>query len=238
MTTSREFGEPMVVSTSSDSHANGNRGVDRHDRAARYSLRGRERVVFHELTGWANSAPLALAAFAVCAFMLSMVNANLADAAVTPYIWGVALMFGGFTQLIAGFIQLRTGNTFAGVLFSAFGGFWLSLFAIAEFFQSSVPVAERGQALGLFLYAFAAFTVYMWLASFRTNLVTIAALGVLALTLFLLAAGNYGGAGGPIRVGGYTGLVVAALAAYLSASGVFEASYGRHVLPVGDRSRG
>ena len=238
MATSRELGEPIVVSTGTDSSSNGIPVIERYDRAANYSLRGREKVVFHELTGWGNSAPLALAAFAVCAFMLSMVNANLTDAAVTPYIWGVALMFGGFTQLIAGFIQLRTGNTFAGVLFSAFGGFWLSLFAIVEFFQSSVPVAERGQALGLFLYAFAGFTVYMWLASFRTNLVTIAALGVLALTLFLLAAGNYGGVDGLIHAGGYTGLVLAALAAYLSASGVFEASYGRQVLPVGDRSRG
>ncbi len=78
---------------------------------------------------WGNSAPLALFAFAVTTFMLSMVNAGAINERVQPVVWGVALMFGGITQLIAGIIQLRVGNTFAGVLFSGFGAFWLSLFA-------------------------------------------------------------------------------------------------------------
>ena len=69
-------------------------------------------------------------------------------------------MFGGLAQLIAGVIQFRIGNTFTGVLFSSFGAFWLSLYAIAEFFLKDIaaPTAAatavlQGQALGLFLYA-------------------------------------------------------------------------------------
>lgn len=216
------------------SQANGDAGVGHFDRAAADSLRGREKKEFHERSGWANSAPLALAAFAVCAFMLSMINAHIVDAAATPYVWGTGFMFGGITQLIGGVIQLRTGNTFTGVLFSAYGAFWLSLFAIVELFQSSVPVAEQGHALGLFLYAFAGFTLYMLLASFRTNVVTVVALAVLVATLFLLASGNYFAHAGAIRVGGWSGLVVAALATYLSFSAVSEATYGRQVAPVGD----
>jgi succinate-acetate transporter protein len=201
-------------------------------------LDDREKAAFTEDGGWANSAPLALAAFAVCAFMLSMVNVHAVDAAVTPYVWGAALMFGGATQLIAGIIELRRGNTFTGVLFSAFGGFWLSLFAIVELFQASVPPAQRGHALGLFLYAFAGFTLYMLLASFRTNVVTVLALVVLDVTLFLLASGNYFAHGGLVTAGGWTGLVLTVLAAYLSFSGVSEAAYGRQVVPVGDLSKG
>ena len=75
---------------------------------------------------WGNSAPLALLAFAVTTFMLSMVNADAIAKGVEPVVFGVALMFGGLTQLIAGIIQLRVGNTFAGVLFSGFGAFWCS----------------------------------------------------------------------------------------------------------------
>jgi succinate-acetate transporter protein len=63
-----------------------------------------------------------------------MVNANLVSAAITPYVWGVAFMFGGITQLAAGLVLLRSGDTIAGVLFSTFGAFWLSLFTIAEYF--------------------------------------------------------------------------------------------------------
>jgi succinate-acetate transporter protein len=77
-----------------------------------------------ESAKWGNSAPLALAAFAVTTFVLSMVNANWVAPTVAPVVFGVALMFGGITQLIAGIIRLRSGNTFTGMLFSSFGVFW------------------------------------------------------------------------------------------------------------------
>src|SRR6516225_9547494 len=183
-------------------------------------------------SGWGNSAPLGLAAFAVTTFMLSMINAKLMPAAITPVVFGVALMYGGLTQLIAGVIQFRTGNTFTGVLFSTFGAFWLSLFAIAEFFLKDVPAAQTGHALGLFLYAFGIFTVWIFAASFRTNVVVVVALAGLAATFFVLGAGNYGGSTGLVHAGGYLGLVVAALAAYLSCAELCEAAYKRAVLPV------
>lgn len=181
---------------------------------------------------WGNSAPLALAAFAVTTFMLSMVNAGLVDKGTEPVVFGVALMFGGLTQLIAGVIQFRTGNTFGGVLFSTFGAFWLSLFAIVQFFLKDVPAAQVGHALGLFLYAFGIFTVWIFLASFRTNVVVVLALAALAATFFVLGAGNYGASTGLVKAGGYLGLAVAAMAAYLSCAELCEGAYKRSVLPV------
>ncbi|HEV2376386.1 MAG TPA: acetate uptake transporter [Streptosporangiaceae bacterium] len=181
---------------------------------------------------WGNSAPLALAAFAVTTFMLSMVNTGVVNAGVTPAVFGVAFMFGGLTQLIAGIIQFRTGNTFGGVLFSTFGAFWLSLFAIAQYFLKTIPATQTGHALGLFLYAFGIFTVWIWVASFRTNAVVVVALAALAVTFFLLGAGNYGASTGLVHAGGWLGVAVAALAAYLSCAELCEASYKRTVLPV------
>ena len=183
-------------------------------------------------SGWGNSAPLGLAAFAVTTFMLSMINAKLMPAAITPVVFGVALMFGGIAQLIAGVIQFRIGNAFTGVLFSTFGAFWLSLYAIAEFFLKDVPLTQVGHALGLFLYAFGIFAAWLWLASFRTNVGVVVSLGLLAATLFVLGAGNYSGNSLTIEWGGYMGLVVAFLAAYLSCAELCEASYKRSVLPV------
>lgn len=181
---------------------------------------------------WGNSAPLGLAAFAVTTFMLSMINAKLMPAAITPVVFGVALMYGGIAQLIAGVIQFRTGNTFTGVLFSTFGAFWLSLFAIVQFFLKDIPAAQTGHALGLYLYGFGIFTVWIWLASFRTNVVVVVALAGLAATLFVLGAGNYSGSGLTVEAGGYMGLAVAALAAYLSCAELCEAAYKRAVLPL------
>jgi uncharacterized protein len=181
---------------------------------------------------WGNSAPLGLAAFAVTTFMLSMVNAKLMPAAIAPAVFGVALMYGGLTQLIAGVLQFRVGNTFTGVLFSTFGAFWLSLFAIVQFFLKDIPAAQAGQAKGLFLYAFGIFTVWILLASFRTNVVVVLALAGLAAALFVLGVGSYYGSGLTTEVGGYLGLVVAALAAYVGLAELCEAAYKRSVLPL------
>ncbi len=181
---------------------------------------------------WGNSAPLALAAFGVTTFILSMINAAFVPAEITPVVFGVALMFGGITQLIAGLIQLRVGKTFSGVLFSGFGAFWLCLFAIAQFFLSEIPPAQHGHALGLFLYGFGLFAVIMTVASFRTNLIVVVALLILTPAVFILGAGAYGAHESLTHLGGYLGLIVAAMALYLSCAETCEASYGHEVLPI------
>jgi uncharacterized protein len=181
---------------------------------------------------WGNSAPLALLAFAVTTFMLSMINANAVSIGTLPAVFGVALMFGGLAQLIAGLIQLRTGNTFSGVLFSGFGAFWMSLFAFAQWFAKEVPPSQLGHAQGLFLYAFGIFVVVMLATSLRTNVVVVLALAILVAVFFFLGAGNYGAHTTLIHWGGYTGLAAAACAFYLALAELCESSYGRVVLPV------
>jgi uncharacterized protein len=182
--------------------------------------------------GWGNSAPLALAAFAVPTFMLSAINVGWVNIGVEPMIFAVAFMAGGIVQLIAGIIQLRTGNTLAGVLFSMYGSLWLSLFAFAEFFVKDVPPAQVGHALGLLLFAFGAFTLWVFVASFRSNAVIVAALAVLAATLFVLGAGQYAANTALVHAGGYLGFAAGALAAYLSCAELCEAAYHRVVLPI------
>ena len=188
---------------------------------------------------WGNSAPLALAGFATTTFMLSMINANLVNVGTLPVVFGVAFAFGGLAQLIAGVIQLRMGNTFGGMLFTGYGAFWLSLFAIANFFLKEVPAAQVGHALGLFLYAFGIFTVIMLAASLRTSIAVVTTLFLLGVTFFVLGAGNYTAAvptpaaSALIRTGGWIGLAVAAGAFYLALAEVCEASYGRAILPLG-----
>ena len=107
-------------------------------------------------------------------------------------VFGVALMFGGLAQLIAGVIQLRTGNTFSGVLFAGFGAFWFSFLRARQWFLKAVPVTQSGHAVGLFIYAFGIFVVVMLAASFRTNVVVVLALAILVGVFFLARAGNHG----------------------------------------------
>jgi len=182
--------------------------------------------------GWGNSAPLALAGFATTTFVLSMINANLVPVATTPVVFGVAFMFGGLAQLIAGIICLRNGNVFGGVLFGGFGSFWLAYYFTVTSFLKLVPLLQVGHAVGLFLYGFGIFATIMFLASFRTNVIVVVALAALAATLFLLGAGYYTATSGAIKAGGWLGIALAGLAFYVCLAELFEASYGRSILPL------
>ncbi len=186
---------------------------------------------------WANAAPLGLAAFAVTTFILSMINIGAVSPGIEPVAFAVAFMYGGLAQLLAGLICLRNGNTFTGVLFSTFGAFWLSFYALAEFFLKSVPPAEVGHALGMFLFAFSFPTAMLLIASFRTNIVVVVAIADLLVTLVLLGAGYFWAQAGMHTAGGWLGLVAGALALYLATAETCEFTYGRSVLPVGPLTR-
>jgi uncharacterized protein len=183
-------------------------------------------------TGWGNSAPLALAGFATTTFMLSMINAGIVPVATTPVVFGVAFMFGGLAQLIAGIICFRNGNVFGGALFGGFGAFWLAYYFTATNFLKLVPLLQAGHAVGLLLYAFGIFATIMFLASFRTNVIVVVALAALAATLFLLGAGYYTATSGAIKAGGWLGIALAGLAFYVCLAELFEAAYGRSILPL------
>ena len=182
---------------------------------------------------WGNTAPLALATFAVTTLMLSLINAGVFSAATLPVVLGVGFAVGGITQLIAGLIQFRTGDTFHGVLFSTFGAFWVALYYYLQYYSKEVPKAQGGHALALMLIAFGVFAALMLAASFRTCIVTVLGVALLTATLFVLAAGNYSASAATIKVGGWMGIALAGIAFYLALATVGQASYGRDILWLG-----
>src|SRR2546430_5439017 len=89
----------------------------------------------------ADPAPLGLAAFALTTFMLSGHNATF----MPDLIWvGLALFYGGMTQLLAGMWEFRNRNVFGATAFSTYGGFWMSL---GIFVTLAVTVHSFGDAL-------------------------------------------------------------------------------------------
>jgi succinate-acetate transporter protein len=180
----------------------------------------------------ADPGPLGLAAFALTTFVLSMFNADLVSSAGEPIVFGLALTYGGLAQLLAGMWEFRTGNTFGAVAFTSYGAFWLSFWAFVQFFEKSVPAADAGHAVGLFLIAWGIFTTYMFIASLRTTAAVAAVFILLAVTFFLLGIGNAGGHTNIIKLGGWLGLATAAAAWYASFAAVTNSTFGRTVMPV------
>jgi succinate-acetate transporter protein len=192
-------------------------------------------VVGHVTTAspLADPGPLGLAGFALTTFLLSLFNAGLvANAALEAVVLPVALCYGGIAQLLAGMWEFRKDNTFGAVAFTSYGAFWLSFVGYVRFIAPKLPAADAHTATGLFLLAWTVFTAYMWLASLRTSGVVAAVFTALMVTFALLTAGALSAQPQLTHVGGWFGLVTAALAWYGSAAAVTNSTWKRTVLPV------
>lgn len=180
----------------------------------------------------ADPAPLGLAGFALTTFVLSMFNAGLVGAAGEPVVFGLALAYGGLAQLLAGMWEFKNGNAFGATAFTSYGAFWISYWALQQFFVTDIPKAELGDAVGLFLIAWGIFTAYMWVASFRVSVAVNVVFFLLAITFFVLGIGESSASDSLVKAGGWIGLATAIAAWYASFATVTNKTFGRVVLPV------
>ncbi len=191
--------------------------------------------------GLADPGPLGLAGFAATTFFLSVVNTNMVGGVVVTGVLGLALFYGGIAQLLAGIWEFAKGNTFGAVAFSSFGAFWLSYWYLVDHVLPGLPKAVKAadvhHAVGLYLLIWTIFTAYMFIASTRVSAVVMAVFALLALTFLALTIGAFAEsatATGPdawTKLGGWLGLVTAAVAWYGSLAGVMNATARRVVFP-------
>ena len=185
----------------------------------------------------ADPGPLGLAGFAMTTFVLSMFNSNLVDGKGVPVVLGLALVYGGIVQLLAGMWEFRTGNTFGAVAFSSFGAFWISFWALNVFYAKQIG-GNAGHAVGVYLWAWAIFTAYMTVAALRVSGAVLLVFVLLTVTFVLLAIGTTGPHATVTHWGGYLGLATAAAAWYASFAAVVNSTFGRAVMPVFPLSAG
>lgn len=185
-------------------------------------------------SGIADPAPLGLAAFALTTFLLSVVNANWANAATGDAWLGYAIAYGGLGQLLAGMWEFRNRNVFGATAFSTYGGFWIGIglwaLLVAPHASSSGAISHD---LGWILLAFAIFNTYMLILAAQLNMAVFLVFLTLEITEILLFIGNFAVNNTVVHIGGYVGVITALVAWYTSAAGVANGLGGRVKLPVG-----
>ena len=192
----------------------------------------------------ADPAPLGLAAFALTTFLLSAINAGWAKTSTGFDWWGYAIAYGGLAQLLAGMWEFRNRNVFGATAFSTYGGFWIGVGLWLHFIAPTAknPVSLN-RDLGWILLAFFIFNLYMLIISTQLNVAVFLVFLTLGLTELFLVIGNFTtkvAALPPdptsstwIVIGGWIGVVTAAVAWYTSAAGVMNGHKGKVVFPVG-----
>ncbi|MBK5211940.1 MAG: acetate uptake transporter [Coriobacteriia bacterium] len=185
----------------------------------------------------ADPGALGLAGFALTTFILSMSNAQFVPAELGALFVPLALFYGGFAQILAGMWEFKKNNTFGAVAFTSYGAFWMGLatLVILETLKVLNFGASAHAAVGLYLAAFAIFTFYMWIGTFRINNALLAVFTFLEITFILLVLAEFGFISSV--PGGIFGLITAACAWYASAATILNPLYGRTVLPIGPRGK-
>ena len=191
----------------------------------------------------ADPAPLGLAAFALTTFLLSAANAGWMTSA-TGLAWlGFAFAYGGLAQFCAGMWEFRNRNVFGATAFGTYGGFWIGIglwaLLVAPPPSGATPAvalahaAAAGKDLGWILLAFAIFNTYMLLWSTQVNAAVFGVFLTLEATEIILFIGNFAANTNVVKIGGYVGVLTAAVAWYTSAAGVINGMRGTPLLPVG-----
>ena len=199
----------------------------------------------------ADPGPLGLAAFALTTFLLSARNAGWMTSTTGNAFLTFALAYGGLTQLLAAMWEFRNRNVIGATGFGTFGAFWIGIAlwvllvvnpAVAAIKPATlvVTVTNINHELGWILLGFGIFTLYATILISQTNVALFTTFVLLFVTLIVLAIGQFNaGAMLPlaptatIKIGGYLGVITAAVAWYTSAAGMAAGIGGKIRLPVG-----
>jgi succinate-acetate transporter protein len=182
---------------------------------------------------FADPGHWAVTAFSATSLMLGIINAHLINATAIGIIIPTAFIFGGLVQVIVAIIEVARGSTFGAVAFGTYGPFWIIVGLYLQFYAKTVAPSSAGTAFAMFLWMFAIISLYLFIASLRTDVVLAIILALLTITFVLLALGQGLNSTSLTEAGGYTTIIFAILGFYHAASGTITSTWGRVLLPVG-----
>ena len=184
----------------------------------------------------ANPAALGLIAFGLTTVLLSLINAGLLPPGGEFVVAPLALAFGGTVQVLAGLLEVKSGNTFGMTAFLSYGAFWWWFAALAILGHTgALDLKDAGTSIGAALILWGIFTLYMWISTFRLSRILFLVFLTLWIAFFLLGFAKLLGRDELGIYGGYVGIVCGLLAMYGSFGIVTNAAFGRSVIPLGAR---
>jgi succinate-acetate transporter protein len=179
-----------------------------------------------------NPAPLGLLGFGMTTVLLNLHNAGFYE--LNSMILAMGICYGGTAQIIAGIMEWRKGNTFATTAFLSYGLFWFSLVVLIILAKLGWAAPSNDTAMAAYLAMWGLFTAVMFVGTLRLNRALQVVFATLTILFFLLAIGDFTGAGeGFQRFTGYEGIFCGFSAIYAGLAQVLNEIFGRTVLPLG-----
>ncbi len=135
-----------------------------------------------------NPAVVGLAGFGLTTLLLQF--HNLGVSGLGPVV-AMGFVFGGLAQLVAGFMEQKTGNNFGFAAFASYGSFWIGL-GIIWLLNYFDIYATSGTDLGFYLVAWTLLTAIFWVGSLYIHSAMTVTFSSLLLGFILLDFGHFG----------------------------------------------
>jgi succinate-acetate transporter protein len=175
-----------------------------------------------------NPAVVGLAGFGLTTLLLQFHNLGLCE--LGPVV-AMGFIFGGLAQMIAGFLEQKTGNNFGFAAFTSYGAFWIGLGIIwilnhFEIYKSS------GTDVGMYLISWTLLTFIFWIGSLFIHSAMAITFSTLLLGFVFLDFAHFGFP--EFKVAAAIVLIVCALAAwYMMATVIINDVAGKVLLKSG-----
>ncbi len=176
----------------------------------------------------ANPGPLGLLGFGMTTILLNLHNAGIIPLSIVIISMGIAL--GGLAQLIAGILEFKNGNTFAGTAFTAYGAFWWSLVAI--WMLAPEGLAADSISMGYYLGIWGIFTGFMFIGTLTHNKATQVVFLSLTVLFILLAIGDFTGSSLIKTIAGFEGIFCGASAFYSAVGQIVNGEHNKTIFPL------
>ena len=175
-----------------------------------------------------NPAVVGLAGFGLTTLLLQF--HNLGFSGLGPVL-AMGLVFGGLAQLIAGFMEFKTGNNFGFAAFTTYGAFWIGL-AIIWILNNFEVYKSSPSDIGFYLVGFTLLTAIFWIGSLYIHTAMAITFTTLLLGFILLDFGHFGN---PLMniVAAYVLIVCAFSAWYMMATIIINDVTGKQMLKSG-----
>ena len=175
-----------------------------------------------------NPAVVGLAGFGMTTLLLQFHNLGIAG--LGPVL-AMGLIFGGLAQLIAGFMEFKTGSNFGFAAFSSYGAFWIGLGIIWILNYFEIYTSSTSDT-GYYLVGWTLLTAIFWIGSLFIHKAMVLTFTTLLLGFILLDFGHFGS---PVMnvVAAYVLIVCAFSAWYMMAAIILNDLAGREVLKMG-----
>jgi succinate-acetate transporter protein len=176
-----------------------------------------------------NAGPVGLLVFGMTTVLLNLHNAGITELSVVIVAMGFA--FGGAAQIIAGVLEFRSGKTFGGTAFCAYGWFWWSLCLIwISPFGNIAPADEK--TMGFYLMLWGVFTLFMFIGTLAHNRATQTVFLTLTVLFFLLAIADWTGSRPLKIIAGIEGIVCGLSAIYSALGQIVNGELKKTIFPL------